>query len=275
VEPEPIPYLQAKTFYVSSQALKHVFSAKQGYTFTKQTLSWSSVTTISLYNSATSTTVSLTITAVDWGKDSASIIFYTNNPLNINADTFSMSFTRLLATQNDFSLSYQTKFKMSQAALALLLPDRIIPNDFSQEQPLMEPSFYMSYIQSSGEYYFSVIGYVIAAALFLNFFVKATCTASDSKNMGSIVPHVFSLKTCALMVYPIYPQIANFCFGLMAADLPWFSQYFTEYLAYSTDVQPAGFQLFFSNMNFASLYVSAFVLFLLLLLLGYLSFSKT
>lgn len=210
-----------KTFYVNSQTLKHIFSAKQGYTFTKQTLAWSSVTTISLFNSATSTTLSLTITSVEWGRFASSIIFYTNNPLNINADTFTMPFARMLVTQNDFSLSYQTKFKMTQAALALLLPNQIIPNDYSQDQPLMEPSFYMSYLQNSGEYYFTIVGYVITAVLFLNFLVKATCTAPHSRDFGSIVPHVFSLKTCALMVFPIYPQVANFCFGLMASELPW------------------------------------------------------
>ncbi len=139
----------------------------------------------------------------------------------------------------------------------------------------MEPSFYMSYIQNSGEYYFSIVGYVITAVLFLNFLVKATCTVSNSRNLGSIVPHIFSLKTCALMVYPIYPQVANFCFGLMASELPWLSEYYAEYLSFPSDVQPAGFQLFYQHMNFASLYLSAFVLVLLFLLLGCLSLSRT
>ncbi len=56
--------LAVKTYYVSSTQLKHVMSTKQDYSFTKQTLSWSSVTTISLYNSALRTTTSLTITSV-------------------------------------------------------------------------------------------------------------------------------------------------------------------------------------------------------------------
>jgi uncharacterized membrane protein SirB2 len=132
----------------------------------------------------------------------------------------------------------------------------------------------MSYIQNSGKFYFSIFGFVIVSLLFVNFFIKATCTASNSYNMGEIVPHILALKTCALMTYPIYPLVANFCYGLMAADIPWLTQFYSSFLTYSADVEPAGFQLFYNNMNFASLYLSAFVLCLLLLLLGYLSISK-
>jgi hypothetical protein len=133
----------------------------------------------------------------------------------------------------------------------------------------------MSYLQNSSEYYYSIIGMVIIATIFLNFFVRATCTASSSRNLGEIMPHILALKTCALMIFPIYPQIASFCYGIMAADLPWFSQYFTSVLAYAGDLEPAGFQLYFTNMNFASLYLLSFVLCLLLLLLGYLSISRS
>lgn len=163
---------------------------------------------------------------------------------------------------------------MTQQALALLMPDQVIPNDFTQQGPLMEPTFYMSYLQTSGQFYYSIFGFVIIAALFLNFFVRATCTASHSRNIGEIVPHILALKTCVLMVFPIYPQLSSFCYGMMAADLPWLSQYYVSTLSYAGDVQPAGFQLFYINMNFASVYLSAFVLCLLLLLLGYLSITK-
>jgi len=87
------------------------------------------------------------------------------------------------------------------------------------------------------------------------------------------VPHILSLKTAVLMVFPVYPQIASFCYGMMAADLPWLNQYFSS-LSYPADIQPAGFQLFFVNMNFAAVYLASFVLFLLLLLLGYFTLSQ-
>lgn len=128
--PLPIPMLGVKTYYVSSAQLKHVFSTKQSYSFTKQSMSWSTVTAISLYNSVSRSTTSLTISSVEWGPALMSIIFYTNNPLNLNAAALSMPL-RLLLTQEDISFSYQTKFQMSQSALALLMPDQVIPNDFT------------------------------------------------------------------------------------------------------------------------------------------------
>ena len=137
----------------------------------------------------------------------------------------------------------------------------------------MEPSFYLSYLQGSGEFYLSIIGFVIIGILFLNFLARTTCTASHSRNIGEIVPHILSLKTAVLMVFPVYPQIASFCYGMMAADLPWLNQYFSS-LSYPGDIQPAGFQLFFVNMNFAAVYLASFVLFLLLLLLGYFTLSQ-
>jgi hypothetical protein len=202
-----------------------------------------------------------------------SIIFYTNNPLNLSASVLAMPMIRLLLTQEDISFSYQTKFQMTQGALALLMPDQVIPNDFTQQNPLMEPSFYLSYLQTTDEFYLSIIGFVIVGLLLFNFFVRATCTASRSRNIGEIVPHILALKTCALMVFPIYPQISSFCYGLMAADLPWFGQYLSS-LSYSADIQPAGFQLYYNNMNFAAVYLCAFLCCLLLLLLGYLTLSQ-
>ena len=61
---DQISELVVKTFYVSSQALKFILYAKQGYHFTKPNLTWSSVATIALYNSATMSRTSLTITSV-------------------------------------------------------------------------------------------------------------------------------------------------------------------------------------------------------------------
>jgi hypothetical protein len=64
--PAPLPITQVgvKTYYVSAAQLKHVMSTKQSYSFTKQELSWSSVTSISLYNSAARTNIPLSITSV-------------------------------------------------------------------------------------------------------------------------------------------------------------------------------------------------------------------
>ena len=97
--PLPIPQVGVKTYYVSATQLKHVMSTRQSYSFTKQSLSWSTVTTISLYNSAARASVPLTIASVEWGSGLTSIIFYTNNPLNLSVDALSMPLVRLLLTQ--------------------------------------------------------------------------------------------------------------------------------------------------------------------------------
>jgi hypothetical protein len=97
--PVPITMLSVKTYYVSSQALQHVLYSKQGYRFTRQTINWSSVTSILLYNSAASSTIALTINSVEWSKDLTSIIYITNNPLNLTSSMVDMPFKRLLLTQ--------------------------------------------------------------------------------------------------------------------------------------------------------------------------------
>jgi len=132
----------------------------------------------------------------------------------------------------------------------------------------------MSLLQNSGDNYFMIFGIVIVSVLFLNFIIKATCTSPLSKNQGEIIPHILSFKTLTLMVFPLYPQVVNFCAGLMSSDFPWLSYTYTPSLSVSSDLSPAGFQLYYSNMNFASVYFTAFIAMLILLLLGYLSISQ-
>jgi hypothetical protein len=84
----------------------------------------------------------------------------------------------------------------------------------------MEPGFYKSFIDEGEDYYFTIIGYIIVALLAASLLIKATCTTASADNLGDCVPHVLALKTCALAVFPVYVQVANFCYGLMAADLP-------------------------------------------------------
>lgn len=99
--------------------------------------------------------------------------------------------------------------------------------------------------------------------------IKATCTAPSSQNLGDHVPHILALKSCALVVFPIYVQVSNFCFGLMAADIPWLSTYYSSlYFTDPSDASPIGFQLFYDNMNFASMYLSAIILFMILFIIG-------
>lgn len=164
-----------------------------------------------------------------------------------------MPMMRLLVATEDFSFSYQTHFTMTKEALSLLLPNVIFANGFTQSKPLMEPSFYRSFVDQGEGSQFTIIGYVIVALLAVNLFIKATCTAVSADNLGDYIPHILAIKTCALMVYPVYVQVAKFCYGLMASDIPWLTELYSSSLSDNTDVSPFGFQLFFDNMNFASL----------------------
>lgn len=157
---------------------------------------------------------------------------------------------------------------MTKEALSLLLPHVIFANGFTQSKPLMEPGFYKSFVDEGEDYHFTVIGYVIVALLAANLLLKATCNAASTGSLGDCVPHVLALKTCALAVFPVYVQVANFCYGMMAADIPWLTALYSSYLCDNTDVSPYGFQLFFDNMNFASMQLTAFLFCLLLLGVG-------
>lgn len=106
--------------------------------------------------------------------------------------------------------------------------------------------------------------------------IKTTCTATSSQNLGDHIPHILALKTCPLVVYPIYIQVSNFCYGLMAADVPWLSnQYSSIYFSDHSDISPIGYQLFYDNMNFASMYLSGAILFILISIIGFFACSKT
>lgn len=106
--------------------------------------------------------------------------------------------------------------------------------------------------------------------------IKTICTAPSSQNLGDHIPHILALKTCSLLVYPIYVQVSNLCYGLMAADIPWLSNLYSNlYLSDPSDVSPIGYQLFYDNMNFASMYLSGAILFISISIIGLLTCNKT
>lgn len=273
---DPIPELSVKTYFVNSSCLRHELLVKQGYTFKKApaNLSLATATKISLYNSAKAAMITLTILSVDWPKSAKTVVFFTNNPVTVDKSSFDMPLVRLLLSQDDFALNYQTNFAMSKEALAEILPGLVFTNDFSLAQPLFQPAFYQSLLEDSGENYFLVMGIVVAGSLLLNSLIRATCTCPHSPEQGDIVPHLLSLKTVALMVFPLYPQVVHFCTGLMSADLPWLAPYYASSLATSSDLSPQGFQLFYLNLNIASTYLGGLVIFIVLLLIGCLSINR-
>lgn len=111
---------------------------KQGYTYNQlNNITWSASATISLYNSATNSLITLTILRAEWGRDGNTLVFYTNNPINISQSSFEMPMVRLLLSGSDFGLSYQTNFQLSKDTLSQILPDMVFTNDLTITQPLL------------------------------------------------------------------------------------------------------------------------------------------
>lgn len=109
--------LKWKSYYVSADTLKHVLLAV-GMKYTRVNTNWAGVT-IAVGNKSSST--SLTIKSVEWGK-SNELIFYTNNPLQFASKP--LPFKRLLVGQS-IDINLNSTIQISQPLLASMLPNLI------------------------------------------------------------------------------------------------------------------------------------------------------
>jgi hypothetical protein len=91
---------------------------------------------------------------------------------------------------------------------------------------------------------------------------------SRSQNLGNIVPHILALKVGALLLFPTYVEYVSYCSGFMYVDLPWLNSFFAINLADARDRSPSAYSLFYTNMNFASMYLFALCIIVLLSAVG-------
>lgn len=84
------------------------------------------------------------------------------------------------------------------------------------------------------------------------------------------MPHIFSIKTIPLIVYPTYAEYINFALGFMAVDLPWLNKLLPESMISPYDQTPYGFFFYFNNMNFAAMSLITLSIFLFLYAIAYL-----
>ena len=94
----------------------------------------------------------------------------------------------------------------------------------------------MSYAESNnkGKYLvYSIFGMVVIFCFFLVYAVKGAVLTfyspskqKDNKELGSIIPHVVSLKAGAFMVFPTYLEYVYYCYGYMLFEFPWASDTF-------------------------------------------------
>lgn len=54
----------------------------------------------------------------------------------------------------------------------------------------------------------------------------------------------------------------------MYADLPWLNRYFGYKLSDARDLQPDAYELFYTNMNIASMYLLALSIIIILVIVG-------
>ena len=59
--------------------------------------------------------------------------------------------------------------------------------------------------------------------LLLFYFIMVVAIFPEGKDKGHVIAHILFLKTPALMIYPSYSELMDFCDGFMIADLPWFN----------------------------------------------------
>ena len=111
---------------------------------------------------------------------------------------------------------------------------------------------------------------VITCVLFLNFFIKATCTVPHSNSHGDIMGHIFAIKTISIALYPTYGEYINFCFGFMTADLPWINTWMGNMLSDASDYSPHGYLLYYVSMGIFSTYALPLLVVSLILLMVYL-----
>jgi hypothetical protein len=81
----------------------------------------------------------------------------------------------------------------------------------------------------------------------------------QGRDKGQLIAHVLFLKTPALMVYPSYAELIDYCSGFMLADLPWLNPYFGNSLSSVTQETPQPFRIFYISLSFASTYFLAFL----------------
>lgn len=84
------------------------------------------------------------------------------------------------------------------------MPNISIKGPVSVNYSLEEPEFYTSYLKTQPEPLYFLIGLIITVVLFIKYSIKALKTVPNSPNHGHIIPHIFAIKTGALILYPTY-----------------------------------------------------------------------
>lgn len=164
--------------------------------------------------------VSLQIKEIEWGNDDVSLIFYTNNPYDVEfTDMKKMNFTRRLLTGE--ILNYKVELEMNSDSIDKVLPKYTHSGDLRLDYSLDKPEFVATVVKSVNNYWYHLFGVIVVCVLFLSYLMKASCTVPTSEDQGQIIPHILALKAGVLILYPTYIEYYDYCSGYMVGDLPW------------------------------------------------------
>lgn len=236
--------------------------------FSKVNLNWQTNAGLYMY-SDNGTKINLVIKDVQWATDNNyTLIFFTDNPIDLRSKTKKMPFARLLSQSIDLANS-KTGIELSDQAIQQLLPGYQHSGSLVLDYKLDNPEFYASFTKEyTSNFPFYAIGAAITAILFLKFLLKSLATVPKSPNMGNIIPHILAFKVGALLLFPTYFEYISYCSGFMYADFPWLNRFFGSQLADSRDTSPAAYSLFYDNRNLASMYLLALSIFILLVIVA-------
>jgi hypothetical protein len=116
-------------------------------------------------------------------------------------------------------------------------------------------------VSEYNNYQFHLVGIIVVAIIFIKYSIKVLLTSPKTFDKGQIIPHILALKVGGFILYPTYMEFYDFCYGFMVADFPWANTAIGNALGDPLDIQPYPHSLFFVNMNLASTYLLALVIF--------------
>ena len=163
---------------------------------------------------------------------------------------------------------------MDESTLSSVLPNYAHSGSLQLSYSLDKPEFVATVVKGVNTYVYHLFGIIIICILFIGYLIKATCTVPRSQDLGQVTPHILAMKCGALILFPTYVEYFDYCSGFMNADFPWANTAIGEALGNESDNQPFAYAVFFGNMNFASMYLIAFSVILLLALLTFIIFKR-
>ena len=116
------------------------------------------------------------------------------------------------------------------------------------------------------DYYYHYFGYAVCLYMFVFYFAKSTIIYPEGRDKGQIIAHILFVKTPVFMVYPSYAEMMSYCYGFMAADIPWLNSYFSAHLSEIRDSSPDPYKLYYISLSIASTYLMALVVLIILAL---------